>query len=710
MTTARRGTLRILGALMVGSLLVPAALFAYAAWREYDSVHEIADDRIDRAVDVLHEQALKVLNSSELVADELIDTVSGMTPAEIRADEDRLQARLHRITTRMPQVQSIWIIGPDGVPLVTSYFAPAPRAASLADREFFRAQLEHGGGTYISAVFTPRLVKGPSFFAMSRRITRPDGSFGGIVVLSHKPEDFEKFYAELARGPGDYFALARKDGALLARYPGGAPPDARLDPGKTPFVSALEADPARGLFTAVSPVDGRERRLGYRRVEGFPVYVLAGVETATIRAEWLGSIATHLVFGLPATLLLFLILWYARHRTIGLYAEADRRAAAEAALRHGQRLEAVGRLTGGVAHDFNNLLMVILGSAERLRRMVASDKEQRLIEMVLTAARRGETLTRQLLSFSRQQAVSPHSIDLTARIPELSELIRHSLAEDISVTIEVPGEPLAVKVDAGEFEVAVLNICVNARDAMPNGGRLVIGVAAETLDDARAIEDLRGEFAAISFADSGDGIPPDLLPRVFEPFFTTKEPGKGTGLGLSQVYGFCRQAGGAVTVGSRPGEGTVVTMYLPRVAYEVAQVEPAPVPETTAAGRSVLVVEDNPSVAEVCRSFLDQLGFGVAIAASPKEALTILDADDGESDDRFHLVLSDILMPGGASGLDLARELRTRHPGLPVILMTGFSDKAAEVARDGFPVLRKPFDLAALQRELTVVLTAGKAA
>ncbi|MTW18238.1 response regulator [Rhodoplanes serenus] len=699
MVSARRGTLRLLRALMVGAIVVPATLFAYVAWVSWNQISSIADDRLVRTLDVLHEQALKVLTTGSLVLDEVVDAADNLSAEALAAREPQFHPRLKRMADLLPEVQSIWIIDRDGLPVASSYFAPAPRTTPLTDRDFFRTQREQDRGLYVSGILTPRLVEGPAFFSMSRRLRDPAGGFNGVATVSMLPSDFEKFYAELARAPREFYTLTRDDGAVLARHPGGARALPRLDPAGEPFLASRGEGPERGLYTAAGGSDGAERRIGYRRVDGYPVYVLAGLETAALHEEWRAALLGHLVFGLPATLLLLGVLWFAHQRTRSLYAEASRRQVAETALRQAQRLEAVGRLTGGVAHDFNNLLMVISGSAARLRRSIDGEKETRLVEMIAEAARRGETLTRQLLSFSRQQSVSPRSIDLTVRLPELSDLVRRSLGDDVEVQIDVPDHPCPVKVDPGEFELAVMNICVNARDAMPKGGRLTVRVRDLMLDET-ADGGLFGRFVGVAFADSGTGIAADVLPRVFEPFFTTKDNAKGTGLGLSQVYGFARQAGGDVRIESRVGHGTVVTLWLPHVPLETAAPEPSPTPvATTEERRSVLVVEDNQAVAEVCRSYLDQLGWDMIFAASPREALASL--GNGHAVD---IVLSDILMPGGMSGIELARELRRVAPSVPVVLMTGFNDRADEVARSGYPVLRKPFDIEALHRELTAAM------
>ena len=589
--------------LMVGSLVVPALLLAYAAWAMWNATYAAADDRIVRSLDVLHEQTLKVLKTGELVLDEITHDVQDLSEEQIRAVEPQLHARLRHIADILPQLQSIWILDHDGFVLVSSRVSPLPSSVSLADRDFFRGQVAKNAGIYIGSALTPRLVPGQPFFSLSARRTNAHGGFDGVVIVSMLPSDFEKFYGEISHGTGTYFAILRDDGAFLTRYPELATPGAKLDMPESAFADARRASPDRGAYTAVGQLDGVERRFGYRKVEDFPVYVLAGLSTAEIRNEWLSSVGSHLVFGIPATILLFALLGLAVQRTRNLYAEADRREVAEAALRQAQQLEALGRLTGGVAHDFNNLLMVISGSVERLCGVLQDEKAVRLCDMIKTAAKRAEKLTRQLLSFSRQQAVNPQGINVAQRLLELTELVRSSMADDVEVALDIPDGNCPVKVDLSEFEVAVLNICVNARDAMPNGGRLHIGVRNVTLTGDAATDGLEGEFVAMTFADTGTGIPHGIRQRVFEPFFTTKDAVKGTGLGLSQVYGFAKQAGGTATIESAPGRGTVVGLYLPRTEFESSQadaLEGEPTPASVPERRTVLVVEDNLPVAEVC--------------------------------------------------------------------------------------------------------------
>jgi two-component system NtrC family sensor kinase len=460
----------------------------------------------------------------------------------------------------------------------------------------------------------------------------------------------------------------------------------------------------RTIYSIDSQLDQVDRRIGYRKLTGFPLYVLAGVERSAMIGEWFDYMSGYLLFGVPATAFLFAGLALALRRTTRLYDEADRREAAEAAMRQAERLSALGKLTGGVAHDFNNLLMIVSGAAQRLRGELTDTKHIRLLDMIATATQRGETLTRQLLTYARQQTLSPEVVDLAQRLPTLRDLLARSLRTDIEIKVEVPDQVCAVRVDASEFELAILNLAVNAQDAMPNGGWLSIRAKPVTLKGEASEEGLSGDFVAVRVADSGHGISADVIPRVFEPFFTTKEVGKGTGLGLSQVYGFAKQSGGTATVSSAEGRGTTVTLYLPRSSEmpridSPQQVAPAPIESVGTA----LLVEDNADVAEVGAAYLRQLGYRVRSVANAQAAIAALRLDP-----EVDLVFSDILMPGARNGLDLAREIAERYPGMPVLLTTGYSASAQDAVRQGVAVLQKPFTLEGLRRHIQeAVETAG---
>jgi PAS domain S-box-containing protein len=350
-----------------------------------------------------------------------------------------------------------------------------------------------------------------------------------------------------------------------------------------------------------------------------------------------------------------------------------------------QKMEAIGKLTGGIAHDFNNLLMIIGGNAQTFKRLL-DPKLPRAIEAIQTAAKRGESLTRQLLTFSRRQQLSPTVVDLSTSIRNMRTMLESSLRGNIVYTENIAPDIWPIKVDLAELELAIVNIAVNSRDAMPNGGSFTVTAGNVETDEALRDDEHNQGYVAISFSDSGMGIPPNLLSKIFDPFFTTKEVGKGTGLGLSQVYGFAHQAGGTVTADSKIGEGTTITIYLPSCDDEAAAAEELEIDAPHLQRPMVLVVDDSPEVAEVTSSLFEHLGYDTVYRDSAEAALKLL----GEGA-KIDLVFSDIVMPGTIDGVGLATEVRARYPHLPVILTTGYSD-AAQAAPPDLKILRKPFD------------------
>ncbi len=366
-----------------------------------------------------------------------------------------------------------------------------------------------------------------------------------------------------------------------------------------------------------------------------------------------------------------------------------------------QKMEALGQLTGGVAHDFNNLLMVVSGHIQTVKRAVADDaKAARAAEAIALAAQRGATLTRQLLTFSRRQTINPTVLDVGKRLDAFRTMLASSMGESVKLMTTLEPDVWPVKVDPSELELALVNLALNARDAMANGG--VISVTAENAtlsrnDTPAAVE---GDFVALRVIDTGSGIAPDVLPKVFDPFFTTKQMHKGSGLGLSQVHGFVHQSGGTVTVDSELGRGTTVTLYLPRAHEGVSEVEAHPETES-ASGGTVLLVEDNPDVMGVSVSMLEQLGYNVHAVGDATQALAAIDKQ------AFDVVVSDIVMAGAMDGTALAHAIRARKPELPVLLVTGYSPAAAG-AGGAFPVMRKPFQISDLGRIITRMIAEAR--
>ncbi|MBP2433951.1 MULTISPECIES: response regulator [Bradyrhizobium] len=382
--------------------------------------------------------------------------------------------------------------------------------------------------------------------------------------------------------------------------------------------------------------------------------------------------------------------------------EMEERARVEETLRQAQKIEAIGQLTGGVAHDFNNLLMVISGGLNMLDRQADANRRRRLMDGMIQAAQRGASLTRQLLAFSRRQTLRPEPVDVASQMGGMRELLDRSLRGDVHVEFDFPESLWPVEVDPGELELVILNLAVNARDAMPNGGTILVqGENLPNLND----ETISGDYVRLSVVDTGVGMGPEVLSRVFEPFFTTKDVGKGSGLGLAQVHGFATQSRGTVRIKSGIEKGTRVELYLPR-SRKVPSKELHLIdlhkarPKERNHGR-VLLVEDDDEVAALVSEMLDQLGYEVTRASSAAAALGAL--ADGRSVD---LIFSDIMMPGGMNGMELAREIKRRRSDIPVLLTSGYSEAAVHEAQvEGLRILAKPYHI----DELATALNATKA-
>ena len=373
-------------------------------------------------------------------------------------------------------------------------------------------------------------------------------------------------------------------------------------------------------------------------------------------------------------------------------------------LAHAQKMEAVGQVTGGVAHDFNNLLMVMAGQAELLRGRLGEDpRAVRSLSAILDAARRGQALTGRLLAFSRRQRLRPTPVSLASRVAQLQPLLASSLGGAIGLAIDCPADLWTVDVDVGEWEVALLNMAVNARDAMPDGGRLTITARNASLVAGEGDETVGGDFVEVTVADTGEGIPEDVLPRVTDPFFTTKPVNRGTGLGLSQVDGFVQQSGGRMRIESTLGQGTTIRICLPRAAAAAPIDAPSAAPPRAPRRLEILCVEDNPEVADVAAGLIEQLGHSVQVVGSARAAMELLDGGA-----RPDLVFSDIVMPGDLNGLGLARHIRETWPSLPVLLATGYS-REAEAIGDEFNVLAKPYHLSDLGGALQAAAAGGGA-
>ena len=378
---------------------------------------------------------------------------------------------------------------------------------------------------------------------------------------------------------------------------------------------------------------------------------------------------------------------------------------AEEALRQSHKMEALGQLTGGIAHDFNNLLSGVIGALDLLKLRIADrryDSIERLADTAINSADRAAALTQRLLAFARRQPLDPHPVDVNHLIRGVEDLLRRSLGEQVSLEINLSERVWPALVDANQLENALLNLAINARDAMPDGGRLIIETAIASLEhgDGPVETDVQpGDYTTISVADTGVGMSRDIVARVFDPFFTTKPMGQGTGLGLSMIYGFVKQSGGQIRIDSEPGKGTTVKLYLPRQhgavaqsAGRVSQLTPTP-----GAGETVLLVEDDPSIRLLITEVLHELGYASLEVADGRAARAFL-----ESDTRFDLMITDVGLPD-INGRQLADIAREHRPGLKILFLTGYAEHASgrsEFLAMGMEMMTKPFAIAELARKI----------
>ena len=386
-----------------------------------------------------------------------------------------------------------------------------------------------------------------------------------------------------------------------------------------------------------------------------------------------------------------------------LTAEIAERERAEARLVQAQKMEAIGQLTGGIAHDFNNLLTAVVGSLDLLLRRTDDEKLRRLASNALQAAERGAHLTAQLLAFSRRQRLSPTPVHPNEIVSGMGDLLARSIGPHVRVETRLEPNLWQALADPTQLEVMILNLAINARDAMPGGGRLTIETRNVKAVPPQLETELNpGEYVAIAVSDTGTGMAPEVLARAFEPFFTTKAPGKGTGLGLAQLYGFAKQSGGTVRIESREGEGTKVTIYLPRTMRESAASEPAVFEAKPAERSRILLVDDDDDVRQVAAALIEEIGYEVVPAESGEAALKLLNGA------AFALLITDVAMPG-MNGVQLARKVRSMAPSLPIVFASGYADVqtfGTELSDER--LLKKPFRIAELAARISAALSESR--
>lgn len=689
--------------LLVTSVLAPSIIFVSAAWYDYVAEKREMENQIRATTATLAEHAQAIFETTQLVLGRMIDRSAGMTADEI-AQSATLHSFMVQMSDDLPQIGSIFFVSKDGFNTATSRrFPSAP--IDVSDRPYFAAASAHGSDLFVSTPIVSR-VNGDAAFLLSRARYTAD-TFDGMFAVTVSPAYFRNVYASAVDFPGHAVAtIVREDGTVLFRYPERKPLVARLPP-DSGTRQAISQGHTSGWIDGPSSIDGRYRLGAFRRLDSVPVWVSYTVDSVVFMRQWLVNLLFIGAFCLTLAVALLISEWAAMRQAAAdlqasraLTAETERRRRAELAIEQMQKMEALGRLTGGVAHDFNNLLTAIIGPLELAAKRTDDPRTTRLLSTAMQAAQRGARLTAQMLAFARKRDVSVGLLDPNSVITGMSDIIARTLEPMASIQYELDPAASPVAADRVQLEVALLNLCVNARDAMPEGGTVTIRT---DLVEIGACNDALppGRYVRLSVTDTGVGMTEAVRTRALEPFFTTKDPGKGTGLGLSTAYGLAGSAGGRVEIESAPGAGTTV-----RVLMAQREGLPAPealMPETTVSGHStstILLVDDDPIVRSTTAELLHELGHTVTDVSGAEPALALL-----RGGAVFDLLMTDYAMPD-LNGAELAKAARDLRPDLPVLFATGYADgdQLAGFSAQNTVVLAKPFSTAALANAVTAAL------
>ncbi len=698
--------LRWLQLALVASLAGPLLLLAYVGWSSHWESIDDGRARLASLAQIAQEQSQRILETNEVISRGIVTRIAGQSNEDLRARLEELHSVLKAWTVGLAQLQSVWIWDEAGRPIATNLRPDPPANLNVSDREYFTdAKSSSSEGWVVNAPLRSRTT-GELFFDFSKRRSGSDGSFQGVTSVSLLPAYFDAFFRDqVATEPGFTLSLVRADGTFISRYPAGPAGNTPRLASSSPLLGAMAAKSASGETQGISSVDGKYRYVAFRRISDLPLYAAATGSRDTILAPWRKSVALLAAFTFPLALGLAALCWFAilRVRSEHAIAQAhqeqrEQRVQAEEALRQAQKMEALGRLTGGVAHDFNNILMVVQSSLSLALQLEARGLPvTKALGPIERAVKNGAQLTRQLLAVVRRQPLQVRTVDLAEVVPALAQLLSSTLGSSINVKTDV-GKGLFVTVDQAELELALINLCINAKDAMPNGGSIEI-MAREAPPPGDAAPST--PWALVSVQDTGEGIPADILTRVTEPFFTTKPLGKGTGLGLSQVHAFVSQAGGRLGISSEPGTGTSVTIMLPcLVSTPDGEASAPPQFLDQRLDASILLVEDNVDIANAVLATLQGAGATVTWYDTADRAVEALASGRVAVD----AVLSDISLPGERTGIDLARQLHVLQPNTPVVLMTGYTDRLQEAVAAGYVVLPKPASPATLIRALATAM------
>ncbi|MBN3753634.1 response regulator [Paraburkholderia sp. Tr-20389] len=692
-------TRRVLLFMLVVTVIVPIAGLAGYGYYNYQQRYNDAVESSERMSRVGEEQALKVMDLNAELVSRVEELLGDMTDARIAADESALHQRLSRIAGGFPQVAAISSFGPSGRLLVSSRFFPAP-AVNIRNRDDFLNARQYQPESYVSLPMQASVSKASVFNVTDARVAA-DGRFLGVVSVALRRDYFSSFYQKLIDAhAATFIGLYRSDGSLLTSFPADSP-------GTTPqeanmFAQAFSRNESIGHLVSTTFADGQKRVVTYRRVDNYGLYVAVGFQVAQLYAVWLHHfLLICTLTGLPCLIIWLLIGFSLKQLSTEESAweqwrdEAGRRLDAEESARHLQRASALGNLVASVAHDFNNYLMVVKSNVAIAKAKEHDDAHSEIIA-IERATGTVEGLVRTLMGSARKQPLKLTPVDLTQLLPGMLQVVQATVGDSVSASIDVAPDIWPVRSDTAELELAIVNLALNARDAIHHGGKFA--VRAQNIEVASHVVGVpAGDYVLLSISDDGEGMSREVADKAFEPLFTTKGGTSHPGLGLVQVLAVCEMSGGTAKLTSERGVGTTVRLYLPRSSVRVEPAADATdnlpaAASTETANHHVLLIEDNDEVAASLSAVLQLMGHEVTHLPSADDALIAL--QEGQA---FELVLSDVQMPGKMSGIDLAEWLLTHRPEQRLALMTGYADELERARHTGVPIFSKPFDAEELE-------------
>jgi signal transduction histidine kinase/ActR/RegA family two-component response regulator len=662
-------------------------IWGFIAWdldRLHDqSVHD-AQRRLENWVSLYAEEVSSSINSIDYLLIDFRDEWDG----DAKSFQELIEKRRNYVDPDMGY--NVGILDQQGQ-LIFSTVAVASLPIDLSDREHFQNHFrDPDDALYVGKPMEMR-VKAQWGIPFSRPLSNKDGSFNGLIGVTVLPDYFSRFHKRVDLGEDGSIFLGRTDGYALARHP--RPELALGDVIKdAPWLGA--SPNGKGFFQGHSKVDQVVRLYAWQTLERGNLAVVMGKSMATVLAPYHHQRTVYLIGGKAASLFLLLAayLWirHQRHRAQA-YAEMQKM---EATLAHSQRMESIGKLTGGVTHDFNHILQIITSNLQVIEiNGPGSNQIEPHLKSIATATERGTKLAAQLLTFARRQPLHPTVVDMGRLLGRIDHLLQQLAGPGINVQISIPEQVWSVRVDAGLLENVIMNLAANARDAMEGVGILCIRVDNERLGQHQTgnYPDLApGEYVLLAMTDNGCGMLPEVTEHAFEPFFTTKPEGKGTGLGLSMAYGFIKESNGHIHIDSAPDKGTTIRIFLPRSLEEASRMSAAPVLALTGGVETILFVDDSAELRMMMGMMLEHSGYHVVRAPNAQEALAIL--EQGEAID---VLFTDIRMPGRMNGIELAKQAKAMRPDLMILLASGnddLGDSPSDLAEvHDFPFLAKPY-------------------